>query len=340
MNRALILIELPEGPEGGDVLREWDVFSRNRNHKKFLDVWVLCRSVEDMDAIRTVSYLTAFFISKEETWDAAFRRIMTHDSAPKLFGIAAAGTLPSEELSRAVFATQNALRRSPMSPTVVVSRSRIKRHGPESYEGYGEWLSDRFVPQILVNKATLQFESPWARALTQAKTKDANLLRVITMLIRGIRAVDQSGSSPVLLVDGTNFIRAEVASESIIGWCEGSAAKPGDEARVKCKPRDPKVKSALNLDPEEASKYYIKNVGFYVSDMSLAVTMEEVESLVVNYAFSKAVWPPPYMLDTVSSDEGLVVVTSVNCGYLDFALNFLASVRKHTDAKVRSGWGS
>lgn len=340
LNRAIILVELPEGPDSGDVLREWDTFARNRKHRKFLEVWVLCRSVDQKDVIRTISYLTIFFISTEETWDLALRRIVMRDTAPKLFGIAAAGTLPSEELSRAVLATQKALKKSPVSPTVVVSRSRIKQHGPEAYEGYGEWLSDMFVPQILVNEAAMQFESPWAKVLTQTKTRDASLLGVITILMEGIRAVDQSGSSPVLVIDGTDFIRAAVTSKATIEWCEGSAAEPVGEAHFVCEPRDLNVVSVLNLDTEEVSKYYVKNVDFYVSDMSLALAMEEVQSLVVNYTFRKAIWPPPYILDTVSSEDGLVVMTSVNCGYLDFASNFLASVRKHTDAKVSSGWNS
>lgn len=65
----------------------------------------------------------------------------------------------------------------------------------------------------------------------------------------------------------------------------------------------------------------------------------------------RAVWPPPYVLETVSSNlaasgsrmapprgsaasKGLVVVTNVNCGYLDMATNFLLSVRRTSDIKV------
>ncbi|CAN0040821.1 unnamed protein product, partial [Laminaria digitata] len=41
----------------------------------------------------------------------------------------------------------------------------------------------------------------------------------------------------------------------------------------------------------------------------------------------KAPWPPLYVLETVANEDGLVMVNSVNCGYLDFASNFLQSVR-------------
>ncbi|CAN0301704.1 unnamed protein product [Pylaiella littoralis] len=66
-----------------------------------------------------------------------------------------------------------------------------------------------------------------------------------------------------------------------------------------------------------------------------------------SWHIAKAPWPPEYILETVvqsqfTSDgfgvdggdtgstrrEGLVIVSSVNCGYLDFAANFLLSLRR------------
>lgn len=61
---------------------------------------------------------------------------------------------------------------------------------------------------------------------------------------------------------------------------------------------------------------------------------------------AKAPWPPMYVLETAASilraqvpagsPRGLVLMTNVNCGYLDMAANLLLSVRKTTDAKVRA----
>ena len=48
----------------------------------------------------------------------------------------------------------------------------------------------------------------------------------------------------------------------------------------------------------------------------------------------EAVWPPLYVLETVANEDGLVIVNSVNCGYLDFASNFLNSVRKFSDINI------
>ena len=47
-----------------------------------------------------------------------------------------------------------------------------------------------------------------------------------------------------------------------------------------------------------------------------------------------ATWPPPYILDTVADENGLVITNNVNCGYLDMAVNFLTSVQKFSDSRV------
>lgn len=52
-------------------------------------------------------------------------------------------------------------------------------------------------------------------------------------------------------------------------------------------------------------------------------------------SIEKAPWPPMYVLEHVVMDAGLVLVNSVNCGYLDMAVNFLLAAREVVcDAKV------
>ena len=45
--------------------------------------------------------------------------------------------------------------------------------------------------------------------------------------------------------------------------------------------------------------------------------------------------PARYVLENVATDEGVVIVSNVNCGYLDMSANFLLSVREASGAKVR-----
>jgi len=48
-----------------------------------------------------------------------------------------------------------------------------------------------------------------------------------------------------------------------------------------------------------------------------------------------APWPPAYVLRHVATNVGLVLVNSVNCGYLDMATNFLRAAQKvAADTKV------
>eukprot|EP00752_Nemacystus_decipiens_P012355 g10952.t1 len=48
-----------------------------------------------------------------------------------------------------------------------------------------------------------------------------------------------------------------------------------------------------------------------------------------------APWPPVYVMEHVADNKGLVLVNSVNCGYLDFAINFFRAARKVVnDVKV------
>ncbi len=60
-----------------------------------------------------------------------------------------------------------------------------------------------------------------------------------------------------------------------------------------------------------------------------------VRSEVGAVSIEKAPWPPVYVLEHAVMDTGLVVVNSVNCGYLDMAVNFLLAAREVVcDAKV------
>lgn len=66
-------------------------------------------------------------------------------------------------------------------------------------------------------------------------------------------------------------------------------------------------------------------------DLVLTADEERDESQAMGkMKIDTAPWPPRYILDTVQGDDGLVILNSVNCGYIDFATNFLRSVRSVT----------
>lgn len=57
-----------------------------------------------------------------------------------------------------------------------------------------------------------------------------------------------------------------------------------------------------------------------------------------HYSIDHAPWPRPYVLETVATSTGLVIVTNVNCGYLDMATNFIRSVQRTSGVQVWRGF--
>ena len=71
---------------------------------------------------------------------------------------------------------------------------------------------------------------------------------------------------------------------------------------------------------------------FRFGTLELALTYSDDGEVIID----TAPWPPVYVMEHVADDKGLIVVNSVNCGYLDFAVNFLRAARKVVnDVKVR-----
>lgn len=56
--------------------------------------------------------------------------------------------------------------------------------------------------------------------------------------------------------------------------------------------------------------------------------------LCADHGSSLAVCRDRYVLETVVTSDGVVIVSNVNCGYLDMSTNFLLSVREASGAKV------
>jgi len=99
--------------------------------------------------------------------------------------------------------------------------------------------------------------------------------------------------------------------------------------------------SSFDLDREEEGREsaFVGNVAavdggsLYIGTIDHALVREEINNGAVT--IGTALWPPPYVLETAALDNGLVIVNNVNCGYLDFATNFLLAARKVvSDVKV------
>lgn len=330
-DRSALVLELPHGGMSTVVLREWNEFAVQSEAEDTVRVWVLCRSAAQENMVHVASHLHPLLVSEDETWHHLLQRIRIDEKLPKLVGLYSSCTLPSKDLPRAIHAFGAAIGRSPESSTLIVSRSML-RDDRTRYVEKGEWLSDRLVAQVWFSVEMLQTPLFQSSTFKAVKVEDERVLGLISLQLAEARATD--GNPRTLIVDGTDLLRSSVINMATCEWCDTSIAGKS-RGRYSCERLNKTVAVALNGNDHIASvEYSVRNVQFYISDLSDAVVTLTEPSGDSNYGVGKAIWPPRYVLESVSSEEGLVIVSNVNCGYLDFGLNFLVSVRRHTDAKV------
>lgn len=160
-----------------------------------------------------------------------------------------------------------------------------------------EWLPDTFIAQLWCNSMVLT-----DLGLVNEMVHNATLLDVLPRLL------GQREDADVVLVDGTSLLPSVVnlGGDSLppIAANNGAAADGGE--------------------------LYIGTI-----DLALVVTTES-SGETTQSKIAPASWPPVYILEHVASEDGLIPVNSVNCGYLEFATNFLRSVKAVSGAKVRN----
>lgn len=207
------------------------------------------------------------------------------------------GVLPLPDLSQAVNSLGNAFAGS-TKPTAILTRSRTRGDAISAEE----WLPDTFIAQLWFTRRMLT-----GLGLDDYMVTDSSLLDVLPQFIRAHREHTQD---ELVLVDGTSVVK----SFFHLG-AEGS--------------EPPSFNNAAAADGGD----------LYFGALDLALVLDgkgnHTDSELARAIIAPAPWPPQYVLETVADEDGLVMVNNVNCGYLDFATNFIYSVRKFSDKKVR-----
>lgn len=182
--------------------------------------------------------------------------------------------------------------------TILLMRSKIRGSSGVSEE----WLPDTFIAQLFCNSKALT-----VGGLEDKTVGEISLLELLPVFITSNRGA--GGSDPVV-IDGTSVLQ--------------SIFDPGSKA--------PLSTSRGNTAGENGGTLYLGTL-----DLSLAVDVDEGDGydLISRVQIVEAPWPPVYVLETVATPTGIVLVNNVNCGYLDLAINLLRSVRNVSDAKVR-----
>lgn len=181
------------------------------------------------------------------------------------------------------------------APTIVLARSYSTGVANTSKA----WLPDTFIAQLWFNTHPSKVSAGFG--LDDTYIREFSLLTVLPLMVNYLKSFPGS-----MIVDGTSFLsfaydfdyQNSISSRSV------TAANSND---------------------------------IYFGRLKYALVPKQPASEAQGYLgtmISVAPWPPQYVLDTVAGKNGLIVVSNVNCGYLDLAMNFLRSVQRVSDVKV------
>lgn len=215
-----------------------------------------------------------------------------------MFGLLGEGVLPPDGLERSITSVKQALQGT-LAPTAVLARSRSSGDA----ETPPRWLPDTFIAQVWCNRAMM---TGWG--LEDERFHDSTLLELLPKFVRAHRT--NVYGAELVVADGTSFLTSTFDLD-------------GDN--------DTQNSMFLgNVAAADGGSLYIGTI-----DHALVRGQNGDENAGV-VSIGTALWPPPYVLETAALENGLVIVNNVNCGYLDFAVNFLLAARKVvSDIKVR-----
>ncbi|CAN0443498.1 unnamed protein product, partial [Laminaria digitata] len=358
-SRTALLVALQDGLAGEQALRDWSAYAgtfgfgdqeEGEEEEKEGDergeeeeesssvatpsVWVLCKDTATAQLVDGLPNVKPLLSTPDHPWAEALEDFVLQNEAATVYGLLGQGVLPHPDLGRAIQSLEPALAGSD-APKAVLTRSRSQNGddggvvatgidfadggaasssssgGGGGGGGGGEWvwLSDSFLSQVWVNANMLGLERLDEAGLEGIAVQDMPLLAVISRLIEDPARIG------TVLVDGTGVMGSIFAV--------GGGGGRGDEEQQHL------LAAAATSDREP---FRIGSAEFALVKTAGRRGGGGGDHGVVEIA--TAPWPPLYVLETVANEDGLVIVNNVNCGYLDFATNFLRSVRRVSDAKV------
>ncbi|CAM9858217.1 unnamed protein product [Laminaria digitata] len=300
-----ILVSLEDGVAGGAALVEW-ASSAADTRSKLPPVWIQCHPNSTLEAaVRKYDTpnIFPFVVNRTCSWVEVFDSFLSQNEHASLVGLFAEGIVPHAGLPASIHSLVPALSQ-PTSPTAVLVRSRSRGDGGDDDEGH--WLPDAFVAQVWCNRAVLE---------------PRRLEDVLSVETRAGREEMRVGNDTLMQVLPSLLTK----SDKSLGVGD-SASPPG-----------------LGIVLVDGTNIHIGSSNFALV-LDASELKAENSNMPTRSVIAKAPWPPMYVLETAASilraqvpagsPRGLVLMTSVNCGYLDMAANLLLSVRKTTDAKI------
>lgn len=310
---TVLLVALQDGPAGDEALIAWSAYvggaSANRRKISLPPVWVLCTNDAIEEVVRGTPHVLPFVADESASWAEVMGRFMIQTAS--VVGLFGEGSLPHPDLAESVKSLEStgALALS-VQPTAIIARSR-------RIDGK-EWLSDKFIGQIWCNRGMLAA----SRLTTSITGLDKQAVQNLTLLelFPRILRTDQSDTAEagvVVLVDGTNVL-GSIVDLDIVGAEEPTRA---------------------TNTTGKATGAHAQGGNLYIGTLPFALVFDghrhARKNGVRTTVIAEAHWPPAYVLENVATNDRLIIVGDVGCACLDMGTNFLRSVRRASDAKVR-----
>lgn len=339
---AAFLVAIEEGGTGEDALGEWSNYLQQFNGTSTPPppIWVLCSNGAIEASVRATPLLRPLVVDANKSWMDTFLDFLwlNEGPVPSVVGLFGEGSLPTLDVNlvglvRSVVPVIS----SSEFPTAVVTRSRTSAN--VFGDAVGTWFSDKLISQVWCNHDFLARERLSKLGLEQQAVQDLTLLEVLPRLLQD--DVLEEGSDGVVLIDGTDVIRSTFA-----GTFSGYDAVPSEIT-------EKKTSLALQQEAAAVAAQFGSTVPADVGrDAKTDLRIGTLKFALVSddegdddtggspkaLRIVKAPWPPEYVLKTTATEDDLVLVSSVNAGYLDMAVNFLLSVQRAADVQVREGW--
>lgn len=293
-----ILVALEADPPGKAALSEWGEYVTSSGTEN-LEVFILCTDSVTEALVEATPNVKPFLMTEDSRWETMLQEFSMSNSEANMFGLLGEGVLPRPDLAPGIASVDRALAGSE-TPTAILSRSRARGCIDDRQE---DWLPDTFIAQMWLSREILEAE---ARLDSDADGSDLTLLEALPLYLR---AWQENSNLDLQLVDGTSVL---------LSILERRASSSKQQQLI----------FAGNTAAANGGRLYIGSLGLALVRSGDETTNDGRVDIMT------APWPPEYILETVANEDGMVIVNNVNCGYLDFATNFLQSVQRVSDAQV------
>lgn len=351
-----LLLELRDGPAGAEHLHDWVTFTQSGT-ADLPTIWVVCSENSSQTAlVRELSpTFEAFIVEDNMSWEtvlAKFARQVRHDLARVLgkqtspFGIVKlidslerACTLSSLLTSRSSCATS---REQNSCAELTTQRSLLWLSAQKAPATVFGLLGAGVLPATDLDQSIANVEKALAGRLTPTvvitRSQSKRYNGATTPQWLPDTFISQIWCNGLVMTSQVGFPRETVRTSTLRGFLPKLISSNQTRAEeLDLVDGTYVVPSVLGAEESESQPIAVGNAmaahGSELRIGTLALALLRSDNGTIS--IGAAPWPPQYVSEHVATRESMIIVSSVNCGYLDFAINFLLAARTASgDVKV------